>query len=97
MDETRKWLENKFKREKTQDEHFEDKIKREQSQFEKGFYLSLIELKEEIFGIREEVVRNKGDTHHDLEKLRQQVQTLSLDCTGSLNYISNSFPLAIKD
>jgi hypothetical protein len=28
-----------------------------------------------------------------MEKMRQQVQTLSLDCTGSLNYISKIFVL----
>lgn len=79
-----------MKKGRTHDEHFEDQVKRGQTQFEKGFQMSLIELKEEIFGIREEVVRSKGQSHHELEKVRQEVQSLSLDLSGSLNYLSRS-------
>jgi hypothetical protein len=88
--ETRNWLENKFKREKTQEEHFEDKIKREQTQLGKGLQLSLIELKEEIYGIREEVVRNKGDIQHQVEQMRQEMQTGALDWKGALTYMSKT-------
>ena len=57
--------------------------------------MNLLDLKESIFDIREQIVSVKGGSSEEVQKIRQEMKSISVECAGSLNYLRMYFTVEL--